>query len=38
MNKHFKHDFSDLLLDGYSHDNWFYNPNDKKSVDKTLKG
>ena len=38
MNKHFKHDFSDLLLDGYSHDDWFYNPNDKKSDDKNLEG
>ena len=38
INKHFKHNFSNLLLDGYSHDDWFYNPNDKKSGDKNLEG
>ena len=38
MNTHFKHNFSDLLLDGYSHVDWFYNPNDKKSDDKNLEG
>ena len=31
--KHSKHNFSDLLLDRYSYDNWFDKPDVKELID-----
>ena len=35
-NKHSKHDFSDLFLDGCDYDNWFIKPNDKDFIELLL--
>ena len=38
INKLPKRKFIDLFLDGYNYDDWFDNPNDEESDDKTING